>query len=78
MKKILNLLLVFFPMMAISQTVTQNYIKTATYKVPPKPVFWYQPLHRRIKVSTILMVWGVLSRQWQLIRAEAVRILLRQ
>lgn len=32
MKKIL-FLLVLFPIMAISQTVTQNYIKTTTYKV---------------------------------------------
>ncbi len=34
MKKIVNLLLVLFPMMAISQTVTQNFIKTITYKAP--------------------------------------------
>ncbi|CAD0005099.1 DUF6443 domain-containing protein [Flavobacterium salmonis] len=34
MKKILNLLLVLFPILVISQTVTQNYIKTTTYKVP--------------------------------------------
>nr|WP_315247349.1 DUF6443 domain-containing protein [uncultured Flavobacterium sp.] len=34
MKKIANLLLVFFPMMAICQTATQNYVKTTTYKVP--------------------------------------------
>ncbi|EJL65545.1 DUF6443 domain-containing protein [Flavobacterium sp. CF136] len=34
MKKITSLLLVLFPMMAISQTVTQNYIKAITYKAP--------------------------------------------
>lgn len=34
MKKIVNLILVLFPVLAISQTVTQNYIKTVSYKVP--------------------------------------------
>lgn len=33
MKKILNLLLVLFPIVAISQTPTENHIKTTTYKV---------------------------------------------
>ncbi|WP_281925686.1 DUF6443 domain-containing protein, partial [Flavobacterium collinsii] len=32
MKKIIKLLLVLFPVMAIAQTTTQNYIKTSTYK----------------------------------------------
>ncbi|WP_223150944.1 DUF6443 domain-containing protein, partial [Flavobacterium ajazii] len=34
MKKILNLLLVSFPIIAASQTQTENYIKTTTYKEP--------------------------------------------
>lgn len=33
MKKLIHLLLVLTPMIAISQTVTQNYIKTVSYKV---------------------------------------------
>jgi RHS repeat-associated protein len=33
MKKLIKLLLVLFPVMAIGQTQTQNYVKTVTYKV---------------------------------------------
>lgn len=33
MKKIVNLFLVLFPVLVLSQTVTQNYIKTVSYKV---------------------------------------------
>jgi RHS repeat-associated protein len=36
MKKIIYLLLVLFPVMAIGQTATENYIKTTSYKVPSK------------------------------------------
>lgn len=34
MKKIVNLILVLFPALAMSQTATENYIETVTYKVP--------------------------------------------
>ncbi|WP_264537500.1 DUF6443 domain-containing protein [Flavobacterium sp. N1736] len=38
MRKILNLFLVLFPIVAICQTQTENYIKSAIYKVPSQTV----------------------------------------
>jgi RHS repeat-associated protein len=67
MNKIIKLLLVLFPVMAIGQTQSENYVKTTTYKVPTQTAI---PAPTAAQVAQNITYFDGLGRPIQQVAAQ--------